>query len=156
MLAINRIILAVSAMIELIYATPSLAECITLSQLGQGTEPQVIYLWSPRMVGSVIEAHHAAQAAKQNGAKFIALLDPRVDAAEARAALSTRRDMTTTLSATRTICEDVLPEHALDHAPTMYVMSHGKLHPHRIIGLMPQNEWRRAMQRRIKDLHHAS
>jgi hypothetical protein len=150
-----RIVPPCLAAFSLGLAAPSHADCVKLSQLDQIAKPQVIYLWSPRMVSSVIEAHHAQQAALQSSARFIAALDPRVEIEEARAALMTQGNAAKVLSATHALCADSWPEHALDHAPTMYVMSQGKLHPHRIIGVMPRSAWAQAIQQRLKDLHHA-
>jgi hypothetical protein len=119
----------------------------------QAQQSTVIYVWSPRMVGAVLEAHHAQQAAQLSGASFVPVLDPRVDAAEAATALEHHPDARRALKPIlQTLCAGLLPEHALDHAPTMYVGAHGKLHPHRIIGIMPREAWRVAIAWRLQAL----
>lgn len=116
---------------------------------------QVLYFWSPRMVGSVTQVRQAQRASAALGASFVPLLDPRIDKTEAKAALKTLPSATPLLGDLTVPCLNSLPDHALDHAPVMYVTFHNKLHPHRIMGIMPEAAWREAIAQRINDLRDA-
>jgi hypothetical protein len=129
------------------------AACIDVQTLTT-SHHTVIYVWSPRMVGAVQEAQHAQEAAQDSGAVFVPVLDPRVSPEQAQAALERHPAAQRLLQATPMLCTADLPAQAFDHAPTLYVAAHGKLHPHRIIGIMPREAWREAITLRLAALVH--
>jgi hypothetical protein len=126
--------------------------CVSSAALLSTQQPVALYVWSPRMVQSVLQAPSAKRAAEQSGAHFIAALDPRVPQLEAQAALNAASaEISAALTASKPLCTDAF-EHALDHAPTLFVSAQQRLHVHRIIGVMPQHEWRAAISLRLHEL----
>jgi hypothetical protein len=126
--------------------------CLAPSALLSSPQPVALYVWSPRMVQSVLQAPNAKLAAEQSGASFVAALDPRVPQSEVDAALrTTSLDIQASLKHSQPLCEDAL-EHALDHAPTLFIFAQHQVHKHRIIGVMPAREWRAAITVRLNEL----
>ncbi len=126
--------------------------CVSSAALLRAQQPVTLYVWSPRMVQSVLQAASAKQAAQHSGARFVAALDPRVPQLEAQAALgAASAEINAALSAEQPLCADAF-EHALDHAPMLFIISRQRLHAHRIIGVMPEREWRAAITMRLHEL----
>jgi hypothetical protein len=126
--------------------------CLASSALLSSSQPIALYVWSPRMVQSVLQAPHAKLAAEQSGASFVAALDPRVPQHEADAALrATSLSIQASLKSSQPLCKDA-PEHALDHAPTVFIIAQQQVHKHRIIGVMPARQWREAISLRLDEL----
>jgi hypothetical protein len=126
--------------------------CLAPSALLGSSQPVVLYVWSPRMVQSVLQAPNAKLAADKSGASFVTALDPRVPQSEVDAALrATSPDIQAVLKNSRPLCEDAL-EHALDHAPTLFIIAQQHVHKHRIIGVMSAREWRKAITLRLNEL----
>ena len=97
-------------------------------------QPNLLYVWSPRMVLSATQAHLAAEAAKAAGLKFMPLVDGRLPAAEWQSALrtlsATQPKEAEVLAATESLCSPKLIEKdAYAHFPTAFVVKSGEMHP---------------------------
>ncbi len=115
----------------------------------------LIYVWSPRMVLSVSQAAHAAQAAAQNGLDFLAVHDARVPSAELQAAVARSRAQhegsAKLLTASQALCAPQLIERdALRHFPTAFVLTARGTHRFPIVGAMPALYWQRSVAQRLQ------
>jgi hypothetical protein len=115
----------------------------------------LIYVWSPRMVLSVTQAHLAQQAAQQLGLDFLPLLDSRISARERDQALqAAQRDhaaSTKILQGSQTLCaSDLTNADALRHFPTAFVLTARGTHRLPIVGAMPQPAWQIIITERLK------
>jgi hypothetical protein len=114
----------------------------------------LVYVWSPRMVLSLTQAHLAAQAAAQQGLDFFPLRDARVPDAEIADALKAARahspEGTAAVSNSSTLCATVLIEaQALRHFPTAFVLTARGTHRFPIVGAMPLAAWQRSITQRL-------
>lgn len=125
-----------------------------LSKLALASHPALVYVWSPRMVLSVTQAHLAAEQARALGLRFVPLVDGRLPAPEWQGSL---RQMATgtggrasVLSASEPLCSARLIEKdAYVHFPTAFVLTNGHLHPQKLIGAMPAQFWRKGIMTRL-------
>ena len=132
-----------------------------LKNLLQTSPNSLIYVWSPRMVLSVTQAHLAAEQAHLLGLQFVPLVDGRIPAVEWQSAVrqaveihqtrsktptkaSTKApvDDASVLSASQALCAtSLIDTDAYLHFPTAFVAQNGQIHPQKLIGAMPANFW---------------
>lgn len=137
--------------------TPAMA-CFddeNLSKLVSDSHPSLIYVWSPRMVLSVTQAHLAAEQAKSLGLPFVPVVDGRLPVSEWQAALSNMAANpavdASVLSASEPLCSPQLIEKdAYLHFPTAFVLQNGHIHPQKLVGAMPTNFWRMGIKTRLE------
>ena len=112
--------------------------------------PSLVYVWSPRMVLSVTQAHLAAEQAKALGLRFIPVVDGRLPVAEWQSALK-QTNNAEILGQSEPLCASALIEKdAYLHFPTAFVIQNGDIHPQKLIGAMPANFWRQGIEARLK------
>ena len=127
---------------------------VILSKLALTSRPSLVYVWSPRMVLSVTQAHLAAEQAKTLGLQFVPVVDGRLPASEWQAAL---RKMASTpavdafvLSASEPLCSaQLIGKDAYLHFPTAFVLQNGQIHPQKLVGAMPAHFWRKGIMTRL-------
>jgi hypothetical protein len=113
----------------------------------------LIYVWSPRMVLSVTQAHLAEEQASLLGLRFIPLVDGRIPSEEWKSALTkaagvskTSAEEVAVLGASQALCATSLIEKdAYLHFPTAFIVQNGILQPHKLVGAMPTYFWRKGM-----------
>jgi hypothetical protein len=115
----------------------------------------LIYVWSPRMVLSLTQAHLAQQAAQQLGLDFLPLLDARISNHERdQALLAAQRHHALSaqiLRGSEALCASALIDaDALRHFPTAFVLSARGTHHLPIVGAMPLSAWRNSIKARWK------
>ncbi len=113
----------------------------------------LVYVWSPRMVLSLTQAHLAAQAAEQFGLDFLPVHDARVPPTEIASALKAAQkqspEATRFLSASQALCSpQLLQAEALRHFPTAYVLTARGTHRFPIVGAMPLAAWQQSIAQR--------
>ena len=141
-----------------------------LSKLAQTPGLSLIYVWSPRMVLSVTQAHLAAEQARSLGLRFVPVVDGRLASSEWQAALKKvatfdKNDIAV-LSDSQTLCAgQLLEKDAYLHFPTAFVLQNGHIHAQKMVGAMPAGFWRQGLLARMDtagaglnpvDLHAAS
>lgn len=138
------------------YITPAIAcfDDVTLSKLVQSSRPSLVYVWSPRMVLSVTQAHLAAEQAQSLGVQFVPVVDGRLSGSEWQAALKKMADSGTAdvavLNGSEALCSPRLIEKdAYLHFPTAFVLQNGQIHPQKLIGAMPAGFWRQGLLARL-------
>jgi hypothetical protein len=114
----------------------------------------LVYVWSPRMVLSLTQAHLAAQAAAQLGLDFFPLRDARVPDAEITEALNAARahnpEGAAAVSNSSTLCAtELIQAQALRHFPTAFVLTARGTHRWPIVGAMPLTAWQRSITQRL-------
>jgi hypothetical protein len=114
----------------------------------------LVYVWSPRMVLSLTQAHLAAQAAAQQGLDFFPLRDARVPDAEIADALQAARahspEGAAAVSNSAALCAAAQIEaQALRHFPTAFVLTARGTHRWPIVGAMPLLAWQRSITQRL-------
>lgn len=98
----------------------------------------IIYVWSPRMVYSVKEAEKVSSVARQNGFEMISVLSHLVSDEEVKSALKVAKIES---AATRKLASvDLFMRGGTLHYPSIFVFANGKIHPHRIIGVMTDHD----------------
>jgi hypothetical protein len=131
--------------------------CFDAAQLQTASHKgSLIYVWSPRMVLSAQHASSAAGQAAQAGLQFIPVHDARVPGAEISAALSHLQASSEhaasakALSSSQALCAPTLiAAEALRHFPTAFVAQGGRIHPHPIVGAMPEQAWAQSLRQRL-------
>lgn len=127
--------------------------CVNDSQI-KALGPTLVYVWSPRMVLSALEAHQAKAAADAKGLQFVSLVDGRLPTSEWKAALA-RLERLSPLSAevlavSAPLCAPQLVSHlAYRHFPTGFLILQGQVHPAPLVGAMPQGFWSEALRLRM-------
>lgn len=129
---------------------------VELGNLLKTGKPGLIYVWSPRMVLSLTQAHLAAEQASQLGLTFFPLVDGRVPQHEWQSALTSASplkqasaDNVAVLSASQALCARLLIEKdAYLHFPTAFVVQHGLIHPQKLVGAMPASFWHQGIAAR--------
>ena len=117
----------------------------------------LIYVWSPRMVLSVTQAHLAREQAISAGLKFIPLVDGRISSHEWQSALQQfavqnpeNASQAAHLANSEPLCSSALFERdAYLHFPTAFVLQKKNLHPHKLVGAMPAQFWQQGIQERL-------
>lgn len=117
------------------------------------TSQALVYVWSPRMVLSALEAKNAAEQAKQLSYVFIPVVDGRLPVQEWQAALSRLQNLSPisaqVLASSQTLCAAGLINNlAYRHFPTAYLIWQGKTAGHPIVGAMPSEFWHMAIEQR--------
>ncbi len=119
-----------------------------LAKLIHSKKNAVIYLWSPRMVYSVTEFARLRAVIEKRKMEFVPVLDPMVETAEARAAMkkagvelgvkiaALSREPSSVSFYKRLSSVDLYMRNGTLHFPTMFVVSKGKIHPRRIVGIL--------------------
>jgi hypothetical protein len=115
----------------------------------------LIYVWSPRMVLSLTQAHLASLAAQQSGLDFLPLHDARLPRSEIEQALqAAQRDHAVSaraLQGSQALCaSDLINTDALRHFPSAFVLTARGTHQKPIVGAMPQAAWRELIGERLK------
>ena len=152
--------------------TPAIAcfDAEKLENLLKTAPSSLIYVWSPRMVLSVTQAHLAAEQATLLGLQFVPLVDGRISTAEWQSALSawstlkkaadvnkTSADEVAVLGASQALCAvSLIEKDAYLHFPTAFVTQNGQIHPQKLVGAMPANFWRMGMAARQMPLKTSS
>ena len=139
-----------------IYITPARA-CFDdekLSKLMQKPQPSLVYVWSPRMVLSVTQAHLAAQQAKSLGLQFVPVVDGRLAASEWQSALKKVADTEVgklaVLKDSQALCsQQLLDQDAYLHFPMAFVLQNGQMHALKLVGAMPAGFWRQGILARL-------
>lgn len=126
-----------------------------IAQRGSNDTGTLLYVWSPRMVLSLTQAHLAAQAAQAQGLDFFPLHDARLPEAELRHALQTAKSehpaAAQALQKSEPLCaSDLVNADALRHFPTTFVLTARGTHRFPIIGAMPQSAWQLSISERLK------
>ncbi len=117
------------------------------------THQALVYVWSPRMVLSALEAKNAAEQAKQLSYTFIPVVDGRLPVQEWQAALSRLQNLSPisaqVLAPSQALCANGLIHNlAYRHFPTAYFIWQGKTAGHPIVGAMPSEFWQMAIEQR--------
>lgn len=117
------------------------------------THQALVYVWSPRMVLSALEAKNAAEQAKQLSYTFIPVVDGRIPVEEWQAALSRLQNLSSisaqVLAPSQALCAAGLINNlAYRHFPTAYLIWQGKTTGHPIVGAMPSEFWHMAIEQR--------
>jgi hypothetical protein len=117
------------------------------------THQALIYVWSPRMVLSALEANNAAEQARQFSYAFIPVVDGRLPEQEWQAALSSLKNLAPlsaqVLATSQALCATGLIHNlAYRHFPTAYLVEQGKTAGHPIVGAMPSEFWHMAIEQR--------
>ncbi len=117
------------------------------------THQALVYVWSPRMVLSALEAKNAAEQAKQLSYTFIPVVDGRIPVEEWQAALSRLHNLSPisaqVLAPSQALCAAGLINNlAYRHFPTAYLIWQGKTAGHPIVGAMPSEFWHMAIEQR--------
>ena len=125
------------------------------------THQALVYVWSPRMVLSALEAKNAAEQAKQLSYAFIPVVDGRLPVQEWQAALSRLQNLSPisaqVLASSQTLCAAGLINNlAYRHFPTAYLIWQGKTAGHPIVGAMPSEFWHMAIEQRQMQMQIAS
>lgn len=155
----KRFAYAILFIANLLTNTPAIAcfEDNSLNDTLHSQTPSLIYVWSPRMVLSVAQAHLAAQAAESEGLKFIPVVDGRIPESEwQHALLRLTQDVlaptarSSVLQNSQALCAPSLIEQdAYLHFPTAFVLQNGKLHPQKLVGAMPAHFWKQGIRERL-------
>ncbi len=120
-------------------------------------QASLIYVWSPRMVLSVTQAHLAAEQAAKAGLVFTPVVDGRISSAEWQSALQ-QLALTQQLNAaqasvlkhSQALCAPALLERdAYLHFPTAFVLQNQTVHPNKLVGAMPAQFWQQGIAARI-------
>lgn len=137
--------------------TPAIAcfDDVILSKLTLDSRPSLVYVWSPRMVLSVTQAHLAAEQAKLLGLHFVPVVDGRLPAPEWLGALKKMANTpgvdVSVLSASETLCSaQLIDKDAYLHFPTAFVLQNGQIHPQKLVGAMPANFWSMGIRMRLQ------
>ncbi len=137
--------------------TPAIAcfDDSSLSKIARSRHPGLVYVWSPRMVLSVTQAHLAAEQASVLGLQFVPVVDGRVPTPEWQAALAklatSQPNHAAALAASQALCSPQLIEKdAYLHFPTAFVLQTGQIHPQKLVGAMPANFWHVGIMRRLE------
>lgn len=120
-------------------------------------QASLIYIWSPRMVLSVTQAHLAAEQAAKAGLVFTPVVDGRISSAEWQSALqqlaSTQQlnaAQASVLKHSQALCAPALLERdAYLHFPTAFVLQNQTVHPNKLVGAMPAQFWQQGIAARI-------
>lgn len=133
---------------------PATLKCFTGPVTASSEErPWAVALLSPRMVYSLLGWPRMQREAEALGFQVQAWRDPRVPAAEWRAALGAEM-----LSDWRTISLETLPAECLahwlpiDHLPLARVVWREQVHMWPIWGVMPPDAWRATLLNRLQTL----
>lgn len=137
-----------------------------LQNLLKTSPNSLIYVWSPRMVLSVTQAHLAAEQARILGLQFIPLVDGRIPTDEwqsalkkavavtqthSKASVKTPADDATVLDTSQALCAiSLIDKDAYLHFPTAFVTQNGQIQAQKLIGAMPANFWRMGMAGMMK------
>ena len=133
-----------------------------LSELA--SHQRLLYLWSPRMVLSVLHAHEVKQVAQDLGLQWQAASDPRVPAPElATAWAAMPAGVQTALAGSQPLCDAVLlaQGQSLRHLPTAWVLrwdaAGQRWQPQGlpIVSAMPPVFWRQAVHERLQGTNAA-
>ncbi len=124
----------------------------------------LVYVWSPRMVLSAQHADTARQQAQRKGLQFVAVHDGQVPDAEITAAVqrmhhstnATWQHSAVALQHSQALCSPLLVQRdALRHFPTAFVLQGtgdaAVVHPHPIVGAMPETAWASSLAQRLQD-----
>ena len=133
------------------------ADCWTdddLSALEKNHTRAVIYVWSPRMVLSVLHAADVASQAQLAGLLFIPVVDSRVPVEEWRQALQTAAILDVSkpghhdvLPASLTLCAARLTDlDAYQHFPSVFMVHSGQLQRAKWTGAMNAEVWANAFR----------
>jgi hypothetical protein len=115
-----------------------------LAKLQADRANTLIYVWSPRMVLSSLEAADVAKAAASQGLSLLALHDARVDDAELQGALAKLPH--TALTQSQALCSPrLIALEAMRHFPTSFVMQNGKLNVQPLVAAMPPKLYQQAI-----------
>ncbi len=116
-----------------------------LAQLEDSRVDTLIYVWSPRMVLSALEAGHVAEVARAKNLRFIALHDTRVGAREIIDSLSKLNHQA--LIDSQPLCSPrLISLEAMRHFPTAFFMQTGALDSLPLVGAMPEAQLGRAIE----------
>ena len=119
----------------------------------------VVYVWSPRMVLSVLHADDVAKQARESGLRFVPIVDGRVPEAEWRLALSAiatkapinQSGLGQSLQSTINACASRLTAlDAYQHFPSVFLIRSGRLQPEKWTGAMNSSTWADAFQQALK------
>ena len=123
-------------------------------QQQSGTQPVLLYVWSPRMVLSAVHADQVQLVARQEGLKLVPVHDHRVPAGEVMQALQRLRQQTPAaaeaLAGSVPLCsESLVQQDAYRHFPTAWVVRKGSAHPRPLVAAMPMPYWRQGIRLRM-------
>lgn len=118
--------------------------------------PALVYVWSPRMVLSALEAHQAHAAAVEMGLAFRPVVDGRLPIPEWHAAMQQMLRLAPAsaqaLQGTRPMCAPSLEQQlAYRHFPTGFLVVQGQAHMAPLVGAMPQAFWAEGLRLRLQD-----
>jgi hypothetical protein len=120
-----------------------------LAKLEADRANTLIYVWSPRMVLSSLEAAAVAKVAASQGLRLLALHDARVGEPELQGALTTLPHQA--LAQSLPLCSQRLASlEATRHFPTSFVMQGGKLHVQPLVGAMPPAAYQLAIRAHLQ------
>ncbi len=120
-----------------------------LAQLEGSHVDTLIYVWSPRMVLSALEADSVARVAKAQNLRFLALHDARVDTEEIASTLAKLEHQA--LVNTQPLCSPrLISLEAIRHFPTEFVVQLGTIHNVPIVGAMPEPQLQRAIAMKLQ------
>ncbi len=126
-----------------------------LAQLEDSRIDTLIYVWSPRMVLSALEAAHVAEVAKAQNLRFIALHDARVGGHEIIATLSKLEHQV--LEGSQPLCSSrLIALEAMRHFPTEFIVQAGTLNKQPLVGAMPQAQLGRAIEMKQQQASQSS
>lgn len=124
----------------------------------------MIYVWSPRMVYSVTEFTRVRALAEKRKMEFVPVLDPAVDATEARAAMkkagidfqlksaSAEREPSSVAMYKRMNSVELYMRNGTLHFPTVFVASNGQMHTRRLIGVLSNEDLNHELDTMMGDL----
>lgn len=126
---------------------------LELENLLKTGKSSLIYVWSPRMVLSVTQAHLAAEQAMLSGFQFVPLVDARLPEIEWQSAMKQASSVNqvsaknvAVLNTSQALCASLLIEKdAYLHFPTAFIIQNGQIHPHKLVGAMSASFWRKGI-----------
>ena len=125
----------------------------------------LLYVWSPRMVLSLLHAHEVQAVARSMDMHFIPVHDGRVPETEIREALAAlppdlaaqqlQSPVAYRMQASRPLCApSLIGQDAYRHFPTAWVVWAGRVHPLPLVSAMPPAYWRMGMEQRLQSLRN--
>jgi hypothetical protein len=128
--------------------TPTASTTTTTSSTTTKPTGALLYVWSPRMVLSAIQAADVAQLAQSLGLAFIPIHDARISSEELDGAF--QRLSHTALASSRPLCSPQLVGlEATRHFPSSFVVRKGQLDPLPLVGAMPAAHYQSGLQARL-------
>lgn len=124
----------------------------------------LIYVWSPRMTYSVTEFSRMQELAHHRKMEFIPVLDPMADLAEAKAAMDknsgdihlksadAEREPQSVSSFQQLGSVELYMRNATLHFPTAYLVSNGKIHSTRLVGVLTNDDLNQTLDQMTKEL----